>query len=145
MKTLVQPPTDIRCVAYVAAMATGTSVEEFEAWATDHPISTRHTPPYEDLHFYSYCLSRGYICGYRFASITGRLPRLSIDQISFHIDAAIDGHPAYVVTKQSVDSRWNHCVYWDGKQIIDPSPYAKFPRHPSEYDIVSWTPVYRLE
>jgi hypothetical protein len=142
---LTQPETDIRCVAYVAAMATGTTVEEFEAWVRTHPISSRHTPPYEDLHFYGYCLSRGFVCGYRLATTDGQLPNFPVDQIAFHVDVAIDGTPAYVVTKQSVDSRWNHCVYWDGKQIIDPSPYAKSPRHPSEYEIVSWTPVYRLE
>lgn len=135
---------DIRCVAYVAAMATGTSVEEFEAWVAAHPVSSRLTPPYEDIHFYYYALSRGYICGYRLATIDGHLPRFPVEEIAFHVDVAIYGHPAYVVVKQSVDTGWNHCVYWDGKQIYDPAN-PKNPRHPSEYSIVSWTPVYRLE
>lgn len=126
-------------------MATGTTVEEFEGWVKNNPISYRHTPPYEDLHFYGYALKCGIICGYRFASIDGRLPRFPVEEIAFHVDSAIYGHPAYVVVKQSVDTGWNHCVYWDGKQIHDPSPYCKEPRHPSEYEIVSWTPIYKLE
>lgn len=132
---LKQISGDKRCVSFVAAMATGTTPEEFERFVSEMKGYGRSEPPYEDIHVYSYLLSKGLLCGLGFVA---QQPKLG----AFTLRYDVMDHPAYlVVAGPSTD----HAVYWDGQHIFDPDPRTSNGRDPNEYHIKLWVPIYKVE
>ena len=131
---LKQVKGDFRCVSFVAAMATGTTPEEFEAFAAAMPQWSKNEPPYEDIHFYSYLLSKGFLCGLGFSDKTpeGGLIRIDYD---------VRKNPAYVVAYSDLGG---HALYWDGSQICDPDPDTKNGKPINEYKVQLWVPIYKI-
>ena len=135
-KPLKQARGDKRCVSFTAAMATGTTPEEFERFVSGLPDPHRRSePPYEDIHVYSYLLSLGYLCGLGFVQ-----PEQTDGVIRMQYD--VRSHPAYLVVQ---GPSCEHAIYWDGNQIYDPNPDTKNGMDPSSYKINLWVPIYRLQ
>ena len=131
---LKQVKGDCRCVSFVAAMATGTTPEEFEAFAAAMPQWSKSGPPYEDIHFYSYLLSKGFLCGLGFTDEEPRNGR-------FMLGYSIYGNPAYVIADSPLGG---HALYWDGFQICDPDPDSNNGKPPSDYKVKLWVPLYKV-
>ena len=132
---LKQVAGDKRCVSFVAAMATGTTPEEFEQFVAEMNGYNRREPPYEDIHIYSYLLSKGLLCGLGFVA---QQPKNGAFQVRYDV---MD-HPAYLV----VEGRGtDHAIYWDGTHIFDPDPNTRNGKDPNDYKIKLWVPIYRVE
>jgi hypothetical protein len=129
------------CVAYVAAMATGTTPDQFKAFCRTLAIAPKDSPPYEDIHLYAYLLLLGYLVGYRLDTET-QLPDVPIPELGFKLEMPIAGTPAYVVARGVAGH--GHALYWDGKQLWDPAPGKPDGVHPSRFKIWSWTPIYKV-
>lgn len=135
-KPLKQARGDKRCVSFTAAMATGTTPEQFERFVSGLPDPHRRSePPYEDIHVYSYLLSLGYLCGLGFVQ-----PEQTDGVIRMQYD--VRSHPAYLVVQ---GPSCEHAIYWDGNKIYDPNPDTKNGMDPSSYKINLWVPIYRLQ
>ena len=133
---LKQPFDDKSCVGYVAAMVTGTTVDDFR-WFCGQMGDMM--PPYTLRHFYAYLLAHGWGCGMSLEpqgvietvpeAVTVRLPIL--------------GNPAFLQVR-SKNKRLDHCVLWDGERILDPDPAVQVEKPLSDYNIALWLPVSRL-
>ena len=135
-KPLKQISGDKRCVSVTAAMATGTTPEEFEAFVAAMPTAfARSEPPYEDIHVYSYLLSKGLLCGLGFVA---QQPKDG----AFRLKYDVMDHPAYLVVE---GHGTDHAIYWDGSHIFDPDPTTRNGRSPTDYKIKLWVPIYRVE
>lgn len=124
---------DGRCAALVAALATKTPVEAFEAFVQSKFGVFRG--PYLGLHVYSYLLNCGYLCGMGLSK-----PQPEAGAVSIRYE--LKSHPAYVVVR---GSGCDHAVYWDGSRIWDPDPHTADGKPLSFYQIETWVPIYRLD
>ena len=134
-EALKQISGDKRCVSFVAAMATGTTPEEFERFVSEMKGYGRSEPPYEDIHVYSYLLSKGMLCGLGFVE---QQPKDG----AFRLKYDVMDHPAYLVVE---GHGTDHAVYWDGCHIFDPDPTTRNGRSPTDYKIKLWVPIYKVE
>ena len=134
-EALKQISGDKRCVSFVAAMATGTTPEEFERFVSNMKGYGRSEPPYEDIHVYSYLLSKGMLCGLGFVE---QQPKDG----AFRIKYDVMDHPAYLVVE---GHGTDHAIYWDGCHIFDPDPTTRNGRSPTDYKIKLWVPIYKVE
>lgn len=134
-KPLKQTQGDKRCVSFTVAMATDTTPEEFERFVAEMPGHNRKSePPYEDIHVYSYLLSKGFLAGLGFVK-----PDNVGGVISMRYE--VKNNPAYLVVQGPA---CEHAVFWDGHMIYDPSPDTPNGKDPSEYQINLWVPIYKL-
>lgn len=134
-EALKQISGDKRCVSFVAAMATGTTPEEFERFVSEMKGYGRSEPPYEDIHVYSYLLSKGMLCGLGFVE---QQPKDG----AFRLKYDVMDHPAYLVVE---GHGTDHAIYWDGCHIFDPDPTTRNGRSPTDYKIKLWVPIYKVE
>lgn len=133
-----QKPGSRNCVAVVAAMITGTTVEEFE----NSPLTKLNKDGgYNDSSAYRYLLSKGYVMGATWENL-GRW-KLSIGN-ALTIEFSIAGCHAYVGVKSRNYKGYTHAIYWDGVSVHDPDPKVKDGLPLSDYDIIDWKPIYKL-
>ena len=126
METLKQVEGSKDCLACVAAMATGTTVEEFKAYYYKHNL-----PFDQDITFIRYLWDNGYMVG-AFAPEDGTWT------VNRSTGVVLLSGPAYL----SVDSEKElvrkqgacHAIYWDGRKLHDP---AKTTKRLSEYKVKS--------
>lgn len=116
----------ISCVACVAAMATNTTVEDFEKFMGKHG-------PYSDFEFEKYLMPHGYSMGFG-ASVV-------VEDGEVVVRFSVNDFPAYVIVESERLNDIEHAVYWDGKKIIDPNPESKDGRSLESYKIISWFPI----
>ena len=136
-----QPVGEKSCVAYVAAMATGTPPSEFKEFCKTLSIAPKDGPPYEDVHFYAYLLSKGYLCGYKLEPEES-FENVPLGGLKITCEALLFGQPAYVIVESL--QGWEHAMYWDGSRLMDPAPGEPDGVHPSNFKIISWTPIHKL-
>ena len=138
MKSIKQGLNSDDCVACVAAMATGTSVEKFKGLM-------EHEGPYTDFEFYCYLLGHGFIVGIGFDS-SGRKDFDPMEEL-MATEVELVGRPAYIVvtseTREEPGAR--HVIYWDGEKIFDPNPLAEDGRPMGSYVIWMVFPIGRVE
>ena len=112
MKTIYQENGSKDCLACVAAMATGTTIEDFKTYYRKHDL-----PFDRDITFIRYLWDNGYMVG-TFA------PEDDLWTIDRSFGVLLLSGPAYLtvdsenewVRKQGAD----HAVYWDGRRLHDP-------------------------
>ena len=124
VKSIKQVLGDKKCTACVAAMATDTTVAEFEDFMQELQsiysfVSTE--PPYGDIELNLYLMRYGLKLG------------------STHCSADINLSCATSITVKSENYPGiNHAIYWNGKQVYDPNPKVLDGRPPTDYKIVEW-------
>jgi len=149
MKRVVQKDT-WSCFACVAAMITGQEVENvFDFVGHDGSgYSEESTHPDKRIGF-DWVEIIKYLIEYRFTVGTWSLfdPPFNLhgyDKIQFEID--ISDCPAILeVPSDRLGGECTHVVYWDGKNLFDPSPAAKEDPKLSDYKVLKWIPVIRFE
>ena len=109
-------------------MLTGTDPREFE--------QTMGPAPYSDLHFYTYALKHGYLCGFGFVQ-----PQIVADTVVTQLK--LTESPAYVVVA-TPNPGVTHAVLWNGRQIFDPDPLTDHGKPLTHYQILLWVPIYRV-
>lgn len=135
METIKQSD-NVSCVACVAAMATGTSVEEFKKFIGDKE------PPYSDSDCYKFMLSRGCAVGIGMENEDGAAI-WPFDTLRIEFEAK--KFPAYLVVESIRFKGVDHAVYWDGVRVHDPNPELKESGLPLQcYRIKSWFPIVKL-
>jgi len=132
VKPIKQVLGDKRCVACVSAMATDTTVEEFEAFMQELQsvysfINTE--APYGDIEMNLYLMRYGLKLG---------------DTKYPNSDGFPDSKPASVTVKSENYPGINHAIYWNGKQIFDPSPKSENGRPFSDYKVVEWCNIVSI-
>lgn len=130
-----QAPDSSDCVAAVAAMATGTSIERFKA-------IFGHPGPYSTLYLHLYLTMHGLILGTGVKLNEARGIDPSTELFCFELD--LEGKPAYIGVK-SETGKEGHAIYWDGKQIFDPSPETENGRSLSSYEVEEFQLITRME
>ncbi|HDK81030.1 MAG TPA: hypothetical protein ENH31_00490 [Nitrospirae bacterium] len=141
-KYLKQASGSSNCVAVAAAMATGTTVEEFERFI-GHDID--YDGPYGDLDFYRYMLHKGYVAGVGVVFSKDYLEGKTVRGQLFESGEMLYEYPAYVVVESRKEG-YTHAVYWDGKKIHDPDPTIDGTGLPlKEYKVIFWLPIYKIE
>ena len=128
-----QKPGSHNCVAVAAAMAVGSTPEEFEYF-----IGT--PPPYNDYDAYKFLLSKGYVVG-----IGVNVKEVPIEYDTVTLYFKIELFPAFVIVQSETYKEKLHFLYWDGKKIHDPNPNVKDGRSISEYDIHLWYPINKAD
>ena len=142
-KIFKQKPGDMLCVACAAAHATNTTPEEFQEFCKTYAPAPKQEAPYEDIHFGAYLASHGFLMGFG-VKFTQTLPNLPHDEIQLDLGRfPITRTPAYVIVESPARPDWTHAIYWDGEQFWDSSPLTQHGRHPSEYKILSWCPIFK--
>lgn len=142
------------CVAVTAAMAFDSTPEKFM-------LFTDGVPPYSDLDFVRYALKEGYICGFgipRDAFVkkidvgdsgdkfdTLEVQRELTPESVIEIKFKLKDYPAYIVVEGANGSEMEHAIYWDGNQVFDPDPMIENGRPLSEYKILRYFPIMKLD
>ena len=117
------------CVAIVACMATGCSVEEFEAFIGDCGEG------YSDIDFYKFLVYKGYALGCGFKPTEKEFTHL-------RSELDIKTSPAYITCKSTVYP--GHVLYWDGNMVYDPSPHVEDGKPLSFYELIDWFPINKI-
>lgn len=130
-----QEPGSDYCVARVAAMATGTTLDQFRKIMGDKG-------PYSDWHFSAYCMLHGFVVGVG----AGWNPDNPLDPARYAMNISLDLElfPAYVVVQSETRPGAEHAVYWNTKWVLDPNPTVDRPRELDSYRVVSVFPIQRL-
>ena len=127
------------CLARVAVLITGTSLDDFMRFCADFPYAKCPRPPYKFIHFYAYLAAHGYIAGLHIIPESKPDDELKIFRLEHDITTA----PALVLVKSEHPS-WLHALYWDGSKLIDPMKIGVM--YPLDhYVIKSWTPIYPVD
>ena len=128
-----QKPGSHNCVAVAAALAVGSTPEEFEYFIGG-------PPPYSDYDSYKFLLSKGYVIG------TGvNIKESPIKDNIITLRFEITTFPALIIVKSETYKHKMHVIYWDGKKVHDPNPQVKDGRSLSNYDIHLWFPVNKVD
>lgn len=122
------------CVAIVACIATGSTVDEFESICGKHPDGG-----YSDQDINKFLVHKGYFMGVGFSELKGKITDKTT-HISLEIN--IKDFPAYVVVKSKTYKEKTHAIFWDGEKIFDPSPVIKNGMPLESYEIFSWFPIH---
>lgn len=122
------------CVAVTAAMATGCLPEDFEnRWG--------NVSPYSDEQFLAFMLELGYGLAVGAQWVPKEFdPKESV--INIKVD--LEKFAAYVVVKSLNVVEQTHALYWDGKQLFDPSPDIPNGKPWDFYDIVLIFPFTKI-
>lgn len=124
------------CVACVACMATNTRMVDFQRFFYFKE------PPYTDLDFSRYLLSKGYSVGIGFDN---KEKEIFNANNKIRIEFSLKDFPAYVVVKSMRFKSNTHVIYWNGEKILDPNPEIKKDGLPlEEYEIIKWFPITRV-
>ncbi|MFH2003081.1 MAG: hypothetical protein ABIK28_25675 [Planctomycetota bacterium] len=131
MNTIKQALGSPDCIGCVAAMATGTTFEEFLRFSKGRPS------PWTDLDCFVYLLIHGFIMG----GIGGQIEPEDDVPNTVVYGFRLDGQPAIAsVTKGT----GRHFLFWDGQEIHDPAPGVVEKRHWSDYQVESVWPVTQI-
>lgn len=136
--TKVIKQTDlVSCVACVGAMATNTTLTDFQNFFGSKP------PPYSDIDFYRYLLSKGYTIGVGYSH---KESRTFVDKhTGLKIHFRLEEYPAYVIVESMRFKGMKHVVYWDGEKILDSNPKIKGDGlSVNEYKILAWFPIIKF-
>ena len=117
------------CVARVAVLAFGCTLEEFVDFATPNADDR-----YYDTEFVKFALSKGYFVGVVFMN-----PYLKEGNRVLEVAMNIKDNPAYVVVKENGNV---HAVYWDGEKIVNPDPMQN--KGLELYNILAWYPILKI-
>lgn len=125
------------CIACVAAMATGTSIEDFKT------VVKRKRGPYTDFHLYWYLLHKGYTLGIglNYEEESSDLH----DNVDLCLEFNIRHFPAYVIVPSEIHPEKTHAVYWDGRWIRDPNPDKPDKCDVAHYRVLKWFPIAKME
>ena len=125
------------CVACVAAMATGTTLEEFKGEATRSENGMYHTKE-----FMLYLLKRGFCAGvpFRFAKAI----KFKDNPGNFDIYSKLNIKSPALLGVWSKDQKGFHALYWDGEKIHDPDP-AVSDKGFEDYEILMWYTINNLD
>lgn len=127
IKKIPQPDNDNRCVAFVGAMLTDTTVKMFENFI-------KKKPPYTDNDLVKYLLHHKVLVSFKPAK------NVKVNKKTVSVTLDIENIPAYVLTKRD---GINHIIIWDGKEFIDPLERVKNVNI-KDYKILSWQPISKL-
>lgn len=124
------------CVAVVACMATGCTIEEFNSF-----VGHNGEKGIIDLEFYKFLLHKGFVVGLGIES--GWNEKLFIDEKTkiIHLEYNIYKYPAFLVVKSEAYPENGHAVYWDGNKVWDPNPIVLDGLPLSNYTIYRWFPI----
>jgi hypothetical protein len=128
----IKQETMSECVKCVAAMATGTTLQEARAEMGAYPDGSC-----DDFDFMVYCVKRGVLPGGAPYEFDGKLP----DYVDF---TAMQKMPAYVFVKSERLPGKSHAIYWDGNQVFDPNPIAQDGRPITDYEVLGWWPLFKM-
>lgn len=132
MNAIKQVLGDKKCTACVAAMATDTTVAEFEDFMQELQsvysfVNTE--PPYGDIEMNLYLMRYGLKLGdTQYPSLHG-LP---------------GSKPASITVKSENYPGIHHAIYWDGKNLFDPSPKSENFRPFTDYNIIEWCNIVSI-
>ena len=146
---------DQRCLAFVAAAATDTPVEDFEN-------SISHPPPYTEMEFFKYLADKGYFCGlgfsgemfYKDIDVTDSLSTTKPEIIKtlkygdLTKDTVLEltirlGNFQALFTVQNEFTAQYHAIYWDGERVYDPSPMTGSNKKLRDYNIIAFFPIIK--
>jgi len=144
---IIQPDT-WGCFACVAAMITGESLDDVYQFIGHDGSDIREDSTHPDkkngfgiIEIVKYLVSKDYFVG-SFALFDPPVNIFGYDEIQF--SAKLDDCPGMVVVESARIENCNHVIYWDSKQIFDPSPLAKECPEFSDYKVLQFIPVIRL-
>jgi len=129
----------MECMACVAAMATGTTPQDFVGFLKTEYPDREISPPYNDVYFQRYLLEFDMIVGVGLGLI-GRDPEGEVHGAAFY---PLKGQPALVSVKNE-NHAYEHALYWDGNQIWDPDPDTDDGFNPLFYRISGWWPIIKI-
>jgi len=130
---------DSTCILVVAAMIIGSSVDYPYTWMKNYGYGE---PPYPIFGLNHFLACNGIQFGIG--------ANVEDDYISRRTDEIIVAfRPLYAEAVLTVQSeRFDdtlHVIYWDTHQIWDPNPYCEDGRPFSDYSILEWWPIQRIE
>ena len=138
------------CFACVAAMITGETAEDvFKFIGHDGSGFDPESQHPEKRAAFDYVEIIKYLINYRYSIGTWSNfdEPLKISNYSeIHTEIVIEGNPAILsVPSEKLGGECTHVVYWDGKNIFDPSPDAKDNPKLSDYKVLKFIPVLYFE
>lgn len=141
----VHQPNDWSCFAAVAAMITGDDLEDFVAHVGHDGSAIVENGPFEDgrqgfalCEVIGYLASRGFVMGVS-APVKTNIPRVGWAGIPIRVFVPAWEPAILIVT----GARYNHAVFWTGREVIDPNPERLNDVEPRNYDVLEWWPVKR--
>lgn len=146
---------DSRCVAIVAALATGTDPKLFEK-------RFKHKPPFSELEFATYLFERGLACNLGFGPDYFReelsvgdsenpddklyIPKADLTpETVMNLQFKVKDLPAMLIVESGNGHDKGHMIYWDTQQIFDPNPMSRNGRPFSDYKILKYFPIINLK
>lgn len=142
----IEQPNSWSCLAAVACMVTGEKIRALHNHVGHDGSDLEHGSPFHDrrrgfrlLEISSYLASRGYLLGG--VALRENCPEgiLQCDQVRFEYPVRT---PAVLIVE---GYRYNHAVLWTGHEVIDPAPFISEKRAISDYTLLQWWPLARVE
>lgn len=121
------------CIACVAAMATGTSLEEFKS-----EVERGENGYFDTKDFLIYLMKRGYHAGQAF--IFSKAMQFDLAPHDCIINVQLNTKTPAMLRVLSRDKKGYHAIYWDGSQVYDPDPDILNPKL-SDYFLLAWHPI----
>lgn len=140
-KALKQNFGDKKCTAVVCAMATMSSVEEFEDFMQQVQIAY---PFIDTLAPWGHRETNLYLMLFGLRLEKEYLFKINEDsrKPKFNIDLVLEPkRPAFLTVKSENNPKRFHAIYWDGHQIYDPNPKVENKRPLADYKISRWATI----
>ena len=124
------------CVAATCAMIAGETLEEAHAWA-----GTKLGEPWHDCIAAAFLLSRGIWMGYGIGLVE---PMVVDPEWQFSNSGKLTDQPCYMAVRSRSDPEGSHAVFWDGRVVWDPHPWAEDAEPLENYEVSDFWPLFRL-
>ena len=123
---------DKSCLPCVLGMMVGESEEYVKGWFE------YQDPPLTDEDAMIFLAHHGIYLSL-LAAFDAKEPMEDLDNSEVKI--TFDNRPAYVIVESERFPGRHHAVFWDGRNVLDPSPESKPKRRLSEYVVIGVYPM----
>jgi len=150
MKNIIKQPNRWSCMACVAAMIVGETLQDFIDFidhdGSDYEATSLHPCRYRGfswLEVMQYLLDRGYSLGAYLIANDGGLIPVGENTKCLNWDLPLST-PAIVGTKSKHTIGVKHVIYWTGEKVLDPDPDIN-DLELDDYEVEEWWPIVRHE
>jgi len=125
-KRIIQP-NDYSCLAACAAMAAGQDIQDVFKFC-GHDGNGRG---FSEIEICRYLIENNIVPGlYKIDNNGEKLENI------YDICVYVNNRPAIITVKSRRFKNVNHCIYWDGKKVYDPSPTSKSQEFIKNYKVM---------
>jgi hypothetical protein len=143
-RTVKQPRYSLICVAAVAAMATGETLQQAYAAMTPTMHKEEGKPFFKTVELLKYLGAHGIFSGIMVSEDNAYLSGLD-ENTDVVATCPMNKLCAILTVRSDTDSNWTHYVFWDSQHVRDPNPSKPDTTCLTDYEILDIMFITYLE